>query len=103
VKQLGRLLVAGIGLGIGHEIGRALFLTSVRILNKDGREQIKTRYREGLKEAEKNGKTIRLVHEEGGLRVVNNETPTTPDREQKMRDLYESDRQRVNDMHEDGN
>lgn len=49
MKQIGRLLVAGIALGVGHEIGRAAFMTGVHVLNKKFREDVKTEYKRRLR------------------------------------------------------
>jgi DNA invertase Pin-like site-specific DNA recombinase len=62
------VLKIAIAVGAGYEFGRTLPRAIALILNEDGREQIKTKYREGVKEAEKNGKAVRLVKD--------TETPT---------------------------
>jgi len=52
----------------GYELGRTIPVGLIQALNKKNRAEIKKRYREGVKEAEKNGRAVRLVQD--------TETPT---------------------------
>lgn len=45
----GKILIAGIALGAGHEIGRLAFMTGVRVLNKRFRQDVRAEYNRRLK------------------------------------------------------
>lgn len=50
--------------GAGYELGRIAPQVVVRLLSKKTIEEIKDRYREGMKKAEADGNKIRLVDHE---------------------------------------
>ena len=62
--NLGQVFKAAVVVGAGYEIGRILPGVIIRVLSKKSREEIKLRYRQGMKKAEKDGKNIRLVDQE---------------------------------------
>lgn len=56
--NLGQVFKAAVVVGVGHEFGRFLFMTGVRVLRKQFREDVKAQYHHRM-------------------HVVRNETPTS--------------------------